>query len=151
MESYQVSVIALVNLIRDSEKGFYDLSLHVQNEQCRVYLLEEAYVRQTFARELEDLLNSYLEEPMQASGSTSGILHRAWLDLRSEFGAGDQDLLDALHTCEHSALKAYTTVLEDESLPQPLRILIERQLRHVRPLQQRLTTLFAQAINAAAS
>ena len=129
MASYPAAVTRLIALLRDGEKGFLVLSERVHELHCRSYMLEEAFTRAAYAQELERLLAA--GETEHTTGTTLGMLHRAWLELTAEFGAADDALVEALHSCETVAIKAYELALLDASLPAVLHEAVAAQSAHI--------------------
>jgi len=61
--------------------------------------------------------------------STSGKIHRAWLDVKAAFTAHDtHDILEECEFGEDAIIKAYRNALEEEYLPAYLRQVINTQL-----------------------
>ena len=78
---------------------------------------------------------------LERSGSVSGALHRAWVDIKSTITGMDETAV--LAECERGedvARKAYEDALSKE-LPAAVRSMIERQYQGVRQHQDRVRQL----------
>lgn len=65
---------------------------------------------------------------IETGTTTSGKIHRVWLDVKAAFTGHDtHDVLEECEFGEDAILKAYRTALEDENLPAYLRETISRQ------------------------
>jgi uncharacterized protein (TIGR02284 family) len=61
--------------------------------------------------------------------STSGKLHRAWIDIKTTFtGHSKKSILEECEFGEDAIKKAYESALEDENLPAYLRDILNSQL-----------------------
>jgi uncharacterized protein (TIGR02284 family) len=66
-----------------------------------------------------------LGKDIETGTTTSGKIHRAWLDVKAAFTAHDaHDILEECEFGEDAILKAYKEALEEEYLPAYLRQLI---------------------------
>ncbi|MCS3737274.1 PA2169 family four-helix-bundle protein [Mucilaginibacter dorajii] len=69
-----------------------------------------------------------LGKDIDTSTTTSGKIHRAWLDVKAAFTAhGTHDILEECEFGEDAILKAYRTALSEEYVPGFLRDLITEQ------------------------
>ncbi|MDR6944606.1 PA2169 family four-helix-bundle protein [Mucilaginibacter pocheonensis] len=69
-----------------------------------------------------------LGKDMETGTTTSGKLHRAWMDVKAAFTAHDtHDILEECEFGEDAILKTYNKALEEEYLPAYLRQLITAQ------------------------
>jgi uncharacterized protein (TIGR02284 family) len=69
-----------------------------------------------------------LGKDIETSTTTSGKIHRAWLDVKAAFTAHDtHDILEECEFGEDAIVKAYRTALSEEYIPGFLRDLITRQ------------------------
>ena len=70
-----------------------------------------------------------LGQDIDTSTSTSGKIHRTWLDVKAAFTAHDtHDILEECEFGEDAIVKAYREALEDESLPAHLLQIVSTQL-----------------------
>jgi uncharacterized protein (TIGR02284 family) len=78
-----------------------------------------------------------------SAGSTSGALHRAWLDFRTNVtGMDDAAVLRECERGENAARKAYEEALR-QALPGDIRVVVERQFREVKANHERIAELRA--------
>lgn len=69
-----------------------------------------------------------LGKDIETGTSTSGKIHRAWLDVKAAFTSHDaHDILEECEFGEDAILKAYKGALEEEYVPAHLRQIITRQ------------------------
>ncbi len=65
---------------------------------------------------------------IETGTTTSGKIHRAWLDVKAAFTGHDtHSVLEECEFGEDAILKAYRTALEDENLPAYLRETVSQQ------------------------
>jgi len=70
-----------------------------------------------------------LGSDMEQGTSTSGKLHRTWLELKANFtGHSEKSILEECEFGEDAIKKAYNSALEDDSTPDYLRDILEDQL-----------------------
>lgn len=68
-----------------------------------------------------------LGKDIETSTTTSGKIHRAWLDVKAAFTAHDtHDILEECEFGEDAAVKAYKEALNEEYIPAFLREIITR-------------------------
>jgi uncharacterized protein (TIGR02284 family) len=69
-----------------------------------------------------------LGKDIETSTTTSGKIHRAWLDVKAAFTAHDtHDILEECEFGEDATVKAYKMALKEEYIPAFLREIISRQ------------------------
>jgi len=119
----------LIELNRDSQKGFLDAAEKMNAPQIKTYFLEQSLARAHFAGELQTLVHSLGEEP-DDTGTVAGALYRGWLDLKSALGGGDHAILAVIETVEDHVTTKYRKTLA-ESLPSDVRDIVERQFQSI--------------------
>jgi uncharacterized protein (TIGR02284 family) len=120
----------LIETCRDGQNGFREAAEHVKSPELRTFFNEQSTERARFAGELEAEAQRLGESDPNRTGSVAGALHRAWFDLKSNLGGGDQAILNSAEQGEDSAKKAYEKALS-EPLPQNLLTIIRRQARSI--------------------
>jgi uncharacterized protein (TIGR02284 family) len=120
----------LIETCRDGQNGFREAAEHIKNPELRTFFIEQSTERARFAGELEAEVQRLGERDPNRSGSVAGTLHRAWLDLKSNLGGGDQSILNSAEQGEDSAKKAYEKAIA-EPLPQNLLSIIRRQAQSI--------------------
>ncbi|MDE1160558.1 MAG: PA2169 family four-helix-bundle protein [Acidobacteriaceae bacterium] len=123
-------LLHVIQSLQDGQQGFADIGEHLQDETLKKYFLAESLHRANFRAELENELHRSGMADVKESGSTAGMLHRVWGDLKAKMGAGDHELLATAEQGEDEAKKAYKDALEHE-LPLPIRELLSTQQAHV--------------------
>ncbi|RRA47441.1 PA2169 family four-helix-bundle protein [Acidipila sp. EB88] len=129
-EKVKATLSKLVDVLKDSHKGFTELGKHIKDEPTRLFFLKETQERANFAGELENELHRLGVADVHQSGMVSGTLHRAWGELKANLGGGDHALLATAEQGEDVAKKAYKLALE-EHLPADIRDVLTRQQTHI--------------------
>lgn len=100
--------------VADTELKNLFLSFIDQSRQFRMQLAKEVEV---------------LGGDTEMDTSTSGKIHRAWIDLKTNFtGHSTHSILEECEFGEDAILKAYDSALEEEHLPAYLRDVLNDQL-----------------------
>ncbi|ABF40595.1 conserved hypothetical protein [Candidatus Koribacter versatilis Ellin345] len=121
-----VSVLKkVIETARDGEKGFREAAEHFKSPELRTMAQRVSAERAEFARELEPELRAEGKDE-KIEGSTAGALHRAWVDIKTALGGGDQTILDWLEQGEDYAKKTYGEALQ-ASLPSAAQLIVRRQ------------------------
>ena len=125
------AVQSLVDTCRDGQNGYRDAAEHVTDPNLRQFFNQQSLERAGFAGELErELIALGVADPDRA-GSVGGGIRRAWIDLKTALGGGDETILSSLEAGEDAAKKSYSAALADENLPEHLSSLIRRQLASI--------------------
>ncbi len=138
MANDNLSIKALISVLRDGEKGFADVGEHLQHPEHRSFFTSEAQVRNKYANELERAVNMVTDADVHETGTTLGAIHRTYTDLKAKLGGGDATLLETASVGEDAAVKAYQTALDDTSVSDTVRALIAQQLEHVKQSQMQV-------------
>lgn len=123
-------LLAVINVLQDSQKGFADIGEHLEDETLKRYFLAESLKRANFRAELENELHRQGVHDVKESGTAAGALHRVWGDLKAKLGGGDHTLLESAEQGEDTAKAAYKDALSQE-LPLPIRQMLAEQQAHV--------------------
>jgi uncharacterized protein (TIGR02284 family) len=126
----RLALNSLINTLLDSQKGFADIGDHLKDETLKRYFLAESLKRASFRGELEEVLHQNGVHDIKESGTTAGVLHRVWGDLKAKLGGGDHALLETAEQGEDKAKEAYADALKQD-LPLPVRQLVADQQAHV--------------------
>ena len=121
----------LIAVLRDGEKGFVDIGEHIKNPEYKTYFMEESRVRGSYAAELEQAVNFVTDADVHESGTAAGTLHRVWGDIKAHLGGNDHTLLETAEQGEDVAKRAYKEALDDTSVSDTVRSLIQAQYSHV--------------------
>ena len=116
---------------RDGEKGFREAAEHLKNPELRAMAQRVSAERGQFARELEPELQAEgKDKDKKVGGSMEGALHRAWVDIKTALGGGDQTILDWLEQGEDYAKRIYSEALQS-NLPSAAQVIVRRQYDRV--------------------
>ena len=129
----------LIELNRDGQSGFQEAAGKIEDPKIKAFCLEQSLSRAKFVGELQSEVRSMGTEP-DTTGSIAGALHRGWMDLKSALGGGDHAILAATETGEDHAITQYTKALE-ETLPAPVRDLVQRQLQSVKQAHDKVKSM----------
>ena len=121
---------SLIEINRDSQKGYQEAAEKITTPQIREFCFEQSRDRVQFVGDLQQQVRSLGGDP-ENTGSVAAAVHRGWIDLKSALGGGDHAILAASETGEDYAVKEYKKAL-DETLPAPVRDLVERQYQSVK-------------------
>ncbi|SRR5690554_2948053 len=125
----------------DAEKGFTKAMKDAESQNLKHYLMKQAAQRSRFATELTDELRGLNEEPKE-SGSFTGDLHRAWIDIKSRVaGNDDEAVLEECIRGERASADEYEEKLKDNFFPPNIRSVIERQSKEIHQTLSRIKRL----------
>ncbi len=130
----------LIQLCRDGQEGYRDAAEHVKSPEWRNLFNQVSTARAEFAGELENEVIRLGKHDPDRKSTTSGALHRKWIDLKAAMGAGDHSILSSIESGEDSAKKAYEDALND-NLPQDIKDILRRQSQEVIASHDRIRTL----------
>ena len=130
----------LIETSRDGDKGFTACADDAKDGALRTYFTRCATRCRESVQTLDRIVKHYGGTPEQ-SGSTSGSIHRAWLNLRAAM-SNNSDVA-VLKECEHAedaALIAYRRALEQD-LPADVRPVIKAQCDGVQDNHDRVRAM----------
>ena len=87
----------LIEICRDGQSGFADAAEHLKIEPWETFCLEQSRQRARYVGELQQQIQWLGGEP-ENSGSATGAIHRAWLDLTISLAQGGEDDVARLHS-----------------------------------------------------
>lgn len=121
----------LIETLRDSQDGYRFGAEHAHGAELKTMFNEESLKRGQFAGELEVEAQRLGEHDPKREGTTKGSLHRAWFELKSKLGAGDDEgVLNWMEQGEDYIKKQYQEALQ-EKLPSNVIEVIDRQSQDV--------------------
>src|SRR5579864_5139965 len=106
-ENYIATLKDLIEVCRDGQNGYLHASAHVEDPALRAFFSEQSIDRARFARELEDEVKKMGTPAPETSGSIAAVLHRAWFELKSDLGGGDQAVINSVEQGEDRAKEVY--------------------------------------------
>ncbi len=116
----------------DAEKGFKKALEDSDSHSLKEFLKMQAVQRNRFATELDKEIRSLNEEPKE-NGSTTGDLHRAWIDIKTAFtGKDDEAVLEECIRGEKASVEEYEEKLEKNNFPPQITQVLDRQLQEIR-------------------
>jgi uncharacterized protein (TIGR02284 family) len=119
----------VIDTAKDGEKGFREAAEHFKSPELKSMANQVSSERASFARELEPELLTQGKEKVP-EGSAAGSVHRAWIDIKTALGGGDQTILDWLEQGEDYAKKIYQEAL-NSNLPASALQIVRRQYERV--------------------
>ena len=130
----------LIETSRDGEDGFRSCAQGVKNTQLKQMFEQAASRCGQAVNELRAKVRNLGEEP-ERSGSVSGGLHRAWIDIKATItGMDEAAVLAECERGEDVARTAYEAALAKD-LPPDIRSVVARQYEGVRQHQDRVHQL----------
>jgi uncharacterized protein (TIGR02284 family) len=127
----------LIETCKDGEEGFRTCAEGVKNPALKTFFEERAGRCALGARQLAAKVREFGGNPEQSS-STTGMLHRFWVNIRSSIsGMDDEAILAECERGEDSAKDAYEEALRRD-LPADVRVMVAKQYREVRDNHDRV-------------
>jgi uncharacterized protein (TIGR02284 family) len=144
--SQQKEIISTINdlieTLKDGQEGFKQAAEAVKDSKLKSLFSEYSLQRSKFAGELQNEAISLGESNPEESGSTSGAMHRTWINLKAAITSGDDHaVLAECERGEDSAVAEYKKAMEDEDLSAPVRETISRQFTDVKNAHDRIKAL----------
>jgi uncharacterized protein (TIGR02284 family) len=127
----------LIETCRDGETGYLHAASVARDSELKNYFQEQSLERARFRVELTDAVKRLGEADPDTSGSSVAVLHRAWFELKDDFGGGDHTLLESVEQGEDSAKHAYESALETK-FPEGIEELVRNQYAMVKGAHDRV-------------
>ncbi|MCL8008762.1 ferritin-like domain-containing protein [Gelidibacter japonicus] len=125
----------------DAEKGYKKAMQDAKNPALKNFLKQQALQRSTFATAIDKELRDLGEEPKE-SGSITGSLHRAWIDIKSSVaGNDDEAVLEEVIRGEKASVDEYEDVMKKHTLAPKIQNVLQSQLRDIQGTLNRVKTL----------
>lgn len=131
----------LIETSRDGVEGFRKCAEDAHDPSLKKYFEDRSKSCDEAVRVLSEEVRKLGGEP-DTSGTTTGALHRVWIDFRTAIT--NKDNLAVLEECERAediALESYQEALEEEGLSDNHRALITQQLEGVQRNHDRVKQL----------
>jgi uncharacterized protein (TIGR02284 family) len=130
----------LIETSKDGEEGFRTCAEGVKSAQLKAMFNEAAERCAEGAAQLQAKVRELGGNPDQ-SGSASGSLHRAWVNIKSSItGMDEAAILAECERGEDVAKRSYEAALEKD-LPADVRSMVERQYHGVKQNHDRVRAL----------
>jgi uncharacterized protein (TIGR02284 family) len=127
----------LIETCRDGETGYLHAAGVADDSELKNYFQQQSLERARFRVELTDAITQVGEPDPDTSGSTAAVLHRAWFEVKDDFGGGDHTLLESVEQGEDSAKHSYESALETK-LPVAIEQLVKNQYASVKAAHDRV-------------
>lgn len=136
-----VSVVSdLIERCKDGREGFRKAAEDVKDQDLKSLFQEYALQRDKMITELQNELHK-LGKTQDESGSISGTVHRAWIDLKSALLTNDRKrILEECERGEDYAVAAYKKATK-EDLPQPFSEIVHSQYERVQSAHDHIRDL----------
>ena len=116
----------LIETSKDGEKGFRAAAEDTKNAELQAVFLRRAGDCATGASELQQLVTRLGGKP-EDSGTVAGAVHRGWINLKAAVSSRtDLAILEECERGEDVAKASYTKALK-ETLPEDIRLVVQRQ------------------------
>lgn len=135
----------LIATLKDGQEGFKQSASGVDDPQLKTLFDTYSLQRSRFAGELQSEVTRMGEDEPEDSGSASGAMHRAWINIKSAVTNRDRHaILAEAERGEDSAVEAYQEALQKD-LPAPVRDIVSRQQTEVKAAHDKIRNLRDQA------
>ncbi len=115
----------------DAEKGFKKAMEDAKSPNLKNFLMHQAAQRGRFANELTHELRNLNEQPKE-SGSATGTLHRAWIDIKTAVtGNSDESILEECIRGEKASWEEYSETLKNTNFPENISSIVSKQATEV--------------------
>ncbi len=112
----------------DAEKGYTKAMLDAKTPALKGFLQKQAAQRSRFATAIDHKLRQLNETPKE-SGSITGTLHRAWIDIKSSVaGNDDEAVLEEVIRGEKASVDEYQEVLNKYTMAPEITQELQSQL-----------------------
>jgi uncharacterized protein (TIGR02284 family) len=120
----------LIESWKDGDEGFRTAAEKVKDATIKSDFLKFARQRAGFAGELQAEVTRLGGDPAK-SGTTTGAIHRGWIDLKSAVtGDSDHGILEEAERGEDAAVKNYRDALA-KNLPADIEAIVSRQMHKI--------------------
>ncbi len=125
----------------DAEKGYKKAMQEAKNPALKGFLQQQAAQRSRFATAIDQKLRQLGETPKE-SGSVTGTLHRAWIDIKSSLaGNDDEAVLEEVIRGEKASVDEYQDVLKKHTLAPEITQELQTQLGDIQGTLNRVKRL----------
>ena len=131
----------LIETLKDGQEGFKQAAESVRNPALKTLFSDYSQQRSRFAIALQSESRLPGETEPETSSSTSGALHRGWMNLKSAITGGDEHaILAECERGEDSAVEEYKKAL-DNGLSPSAQELVSRQFADIKAAHDRIKSL----------
>ena len=131
----------LIETLKDGQEGFKQAAEGVSNSQLKSLFRDYSQQRSRFATALQGEARRHGETEPETSSSTTGALHRGWINLKSAITGGDEHaILAECERGEDAAVEQYKKAL-DNGLSPTAQELVSRQFAEIKAAHDRIKSL----------
>lgn len=131
----------LIETLKDGQEGFKQSASGVDDPQLKTVFDTLSLQRSKFAGELQSEVVKLGDADPEDSSSTSGAMHRAWINVKSAVTNRDRHaILAEAERGEDSAVAAYKDAREKD-LPAPIKEIVSRQSAEVKAAHDKVRAL----------
>ena len=131
----------LIETLKDGQEGFKQAAESVSNPNLKSLFRDYSQQRSRFALALQSESLRQGETDPETKSSTTGALHRGWINLKSAITGGDEHaILAECERGEDSAVEQYKKALEDGLTPSAHE-LVSRQFLEIKAAHDRIKGL----------
>jgi len=117
----------------DAEKGFKKALEDAENPSLRNFFKKQAVIRSRFKTEIEKELHDLNAHLDFKKGSSTGALHRAWIDIKTALsGNDDEAVLEECIRGEKASVKDYEKKLKNVHFPSNIKTILTSQLNEIK-------------------
>jgi len=132
---------SLIEVCRNGQEGFLSAAEDIKNPAFKTLFREIALQRREFAGELQALATS-LGGEQHVTSTVPGAIHRGWMDIKAALASGEEyPVLTECERGEDAADQEYREALEQGSLPQNIREVVEKQYQVIHSSHDRMRRL----------
>tara|TARA_R110000850_G_scaffold80862_1_gene173481 strand:+ start:20845 stop:21333 length:489 start_codon:yes stop_codon:yes gene_type:complete len=125
----------------DAEKGFKNAITNAKDKNLKEFLKIQSARRHRFATELDQEIRSLNEKPKE-SGSTTGTLHRTWIDIKSSIaGNNDEAVLEECIRGDKASEEEYRETLNKNNFPPQIETVLHNQLNEIQTTLSQVKSL----------
>lgn len=134
-DSHRKLVHSLQELLEknyDAEKDYKIALERAESHELKQFFKKQVVRRDHYSTEIDKLIHSLNEHPKE-SGTTSGTLHRTWINLRSSIGKNtDKVLLEECLQGEKNSVEEYEEQLSKYRFPAQIEEVLRKQLEEMK-------------------
>jgi uncharacterized protein (TIGR02284 family) len=131
----------LIETLKDGQEGFRQSASGVDDPQLKTIFDNLSLQRSKFAGELQSEIVKLGDPDPEDSSSTTGAMHRAWINVKSAVTNRDRHaILAEAERGEDTAVAAYKDAMEKD-LPAPIRDIVSRQSAEVKAAHDKVRNL----------
>lgn len=125
----------------DAEKGFKNAIEDSKDRGLKHFLKTQALQKNRFVTELDAIIRTLNEEPKE-KGSTTGGLHRTWMDIKTALSSNkDEAVLEECLRGEKASRKEYEEKLDNKFLPPEISRVLQKHLAEIKETIAGVATL----------